>query len=1199
MPGRGVLGAEPVPHSAGHHPAVDGGRPIPIAPGGSESPRAPDVVAHPRHTYIVFSARWRELGQQTMWGSAGAKAGWAVALLLLGAVAMGAVQTARWAHARVQQVLVEVSSGLGHKVQVGRFSVRLVPSPALILEGITVGSESGTPLLQARAAVVEPDWTALAITPQAPVVLERLGLLGARVLIRHDGKGHWNLEDAFSRWQQRERSRPARELHIHHLDVDDAQVDVLDDTGHTITLRQLDILAENVVPGRPVRALVRTRLEQEGPPAALQVTITINRWPRPGETELPSGEAWLEAEAVDLGPFAGALQRARRALPARVWPGEGHLEARLKVAWTRDVQSMELNGTAHMDGLRLADTSGLGAAADLDVEVEARGNRETGRYAINRLRLTGAALQLHARADLDLGTVERVKDSDVWLQILELGAVRAALPPSLQGPPDMELSGPVVVMMGGRPSQGRVRVVADGATVRVPGWLDKPMGMPATLRANTQRHPEHVQLDTMEAVLGPVSLSGSAHVALFAGGTSTFNLDSGLVPLREVARLVPRLQTRKGRARNRARGTFRFHAHGKHSAGRPQVVLTAQLAGARAAWPHGHLRGDAVGELDVMPAATRGEPDQVRVSLDLRGLELEQQDAEGRVLLRKFSGTSGGVEMWGIGTENAVEAKRMVLSLGRAHAEVTGSVRVQPRGLEVALSVPRTTVRVRDLVASLPWMDALPPGATLVLAGQGRGSTAEPGAVRFAIQTLRVADRTMTVEARGTVWDWAHPRVRMGGRLVHVDGLALARLAGERNEPRWRTIKHAEGRFDLEATLKEPEAGRLSVTDLVVRTWKEQLDGEVHLTRLSPWAVDATLHTARIRVPTGGGRFALPWPDAAMQQRLRDGQANVRLAVDEVTGLLPPPRNVEARVTLAGCRLRVEEGVATLGRGQVAVQPSTMELCRPEPNLTLNATCTDLDVAQMLGYPDPPEAEGLLTVELALRYQGQPQDTPIRALRGTVAYSSPALTVHGLDMLASLKVGTVDAAGLTRQLNGARTRTVDPVVLYNVNHQGTLEDGILTPEGPMTVKTSFGSMTLDGTMTWDRYVDMRGSATLEPASVARLTDGRYRPRGPVTTPIRLLGRAPTMRILEVKPQAFVSDRDLPSMMEAATRAAQAARSRMKNDAERLSKQWEAQAQRGLQDLRTAVNENRPPRPPGLPLRPGSASGVSEQDGGVP
>lgn len=469
-------------------------------------------------------------------------------VIAAGVIAVALVATSlaldAYAHRHERELIGQLETRLGRKVEMGRLSVSLWRG--VVAERLTIGGSSapgdGAPLLTVERVRVRPALVRTLASLGRRVQLRDVEVVRPALQLVRLADGTFNVDQVAEHWRK---SAPAgaapqpmsartRRLignaRLGAAHVSGGRVRFVDRAagGHAVEMSGIDLALADVGLREHPSLSLRAALMGAEPNLELQARLgaagSLERLPPPLES------ARLKLGRTDLAPLVPLVDRFVAGLQA------GVASADLEVQWT-DVAKVK--GGAELRGARFAG----GAPFDATLAVDAGGDARTLDLDVRRLDLEAGGMALVAHGGLrSLAKEPRFDDFALDSRNLDFDGLRRIYP-RLDRRLGATLHGPVV--LSARASAERFSALVDltAASIAAPGRFDKPRGMPWRIDASGHARKELVEIDALTLRVAQQTLRargtvrvGAAHPPLDLTATT-----DGM-SLAAVAPLVPALQ---------------------------------------------------------------------------------------------------------------------------------------------------------------------------------------------------------------------------------------------------------------------------------------------------------------------------------------------------------------------------------------------------------------------------------------------------------------------------------------------------------------------------------------------------------------------------------------------------------------------------------------------------------------------------------
>ena len=447
------------------------------------------------------------------------------ALLIVTAIAVGGVfgggfLLERWANVRKDQLVSELQAKLGRPVKAGRMEVSWVPGFALDTGGIEIGpasaAEPGPALRIERARLRVGLWRAIfSLGRRVQVKEAALSGVTANVVRFPDGSINWRqIRDRLTGGKKAsEPMSPAtrdriRGLTVEHAGLADARVRFVDlaKGGAAAEISDLDLVVDGAGFSEPFSAHLTAAVQSKEKNLDLDAGFAAAA--RGDELTPPLlRRVTIRLRPVDVAPLAPFLGTGPLAEL-----DEGKLAVDLKVdlgaAAPGGQGTTTAKGEAHLTGARVAHGERFDASLESDVVADTiKGDVE-----VNKLRLALGAMALSSAGKLlDLRGTPRFDKFTVTSTGLDFETLRRSYPP-LEKATGVVLAGPFVVSANADADAGAQRFAAridlTGASLAVPGKLDKPAGTKLILEATGRAEGQAIRCERLVFAMGEARVEG-------------------------------------------------------------------------------------------------------------------------------------------------------------------------------------------------------------------------------------------------------------------------------------------------------------------------------------------------------------------------------------------------------------------------------------------------------------------------------------------------------------------------------------------------------------------------------------------------------------------------------------------------------------------------------------------------------------------
>lgn len=461
---------------------------------------------------------------------------------------------------------------------------------------------------------------------------------------------------------------------------------------------------------------------------------------------------------------------------------------------------------------------------------------------------------------------------------------------------------------------------------------------------------------------------------------------------------------------------------------------------------------------------------------------------------------------------------------GSAHGLMTGQPRIE--GLEIAshdLDPEKLAAWYPPLRKSLGARIGGPIALSVRAAG---GADAQQLEARLDFTQARLSLPQSLSKAAGAPMSLIAHVQGSGEREQRFD--VKADLAGVDLRPGQSLDKRPGDRMELSLVGVRKVSGvrqRIDLSQVVLRVKEDELSGK------GSAELDAAKKTTRFDLDLRGPHLDLdklllsssaetpksPPPDPRSFQGL-SGRAAVR--VDSLLYKKQAMRAATVVARLEGDRLTLEEAGAEAFSGKVSAAGTTLQLAHPDQPFHLKAQMSGVDLSQATSLVAAKKVlGGKLEASIDLDGAGQKAAAIVKSLAGNLNGHVLDGAFFGKDLIAAVAGPLAKAlpfgSGVKPTAGGQTTLGKDlPVSITFANGQARLGK-------PISVKLPEGDISMSGAIGLDGKLDMPGTVTLQPSTIARLTGGKATVTEAIPIRLRLIGlaSAPQVADLDLKDAA--------------------------------------------------------------------------------
>ncbi|MEW5851696.1 MAG: AsmA-like C-terminal region-containing protein [Myxococcota bacterium] len=1115
-------------------------------------------------------------------------AGLALALLMAAAVTL--LDRLLPSAERQRDAVVEtIHRRLGRNLTHDRVELAWDGGPALRVVALRVSGPPGTsePQLTARHVLARVDVKRTLSDWGRRLHISHVVVVQPELKLTRNALGDWNFSDvtnhvaddtaaaAHDDAQASSWGRMLHRLELPPITVVGGRIVVEDQLqGRILTVEHVQIALDRVTPLLGAHAVVDLAFRDGAHTAPLHLDARVMPLPDGRAPILPGVALTVSLSPLELGPWSALLPWEG------VWPAAGTLRVDMTGTALPGYRWVATRGSASANGLVLARGTSLGQPSDVHLDVDILGDLDRQQYVIRRLDLQAPSLSLRTRLQVEEWSLDGMRDADIALRVIDVDELRGMFPPG-ETWTGWHISGPLEATARTDANHHDLRIALDEAHVRYAGVFDKPPGTSMHIRVAAERRGPRILVHTAEMTLDDVMLAGSGDFPLRPGEPFSLQLDTGTVPIRRLAGVLPEVKQAL-RNRETVRGEMQLRVAASVVPDGEHYDATLRLRGMDVSLPHTVIRGDA--NLLASIHHHRGTTTAlIRAPLD--DLQLRLVDARRHRWLDKPRGMRASLHLRAVETGDNAHIERADLRLGRIRLTARG----EAHGLEgpsptVELHAGRVDIPLDDVRKVFPETRVVPRGMRLRGNLVVTGNPWDPDSVVARVDDAEI--KTPRSHVTGTAVVRGLVRPFLDARLVSTVDLSEIRSVSTvlPNEGVARGIVQLRGRIDAPSLLT------VKVDDLDVALRESHLRGEMRVVGLDEPHVTAVLHAdklvgAELLGPRAGefdverSPHGLPAFARRLLSRLR---ADVELHASTFVVGREVLQDVSTRFSLRNGVLRIQELRARARGGAVQALDSEVDLRSAWARSQWKLRLVDVDLAQLTAGQEEPLG-GRVNADLQFIARGRSRGDIIETMQGTVRVHAPSLRADDVNLVASLRSPLRRVLPLVR-VDG-RADPVIPAEFTDVRAEGRVARGVITLTGPMTLRSPLGFLRLQGRIHLDGTLALHGTSELEPDQVATLTGGKYRPMEARTTPLSVRGTLDAPEVRDVELGTFVEDEDIPRVIGAAAntasdarqalvREAQRAREQVAEEDRRIDERARADAQRAAEELRRRAEELR-------------------------
>ena len=235
------------------------------------------------------------------------------------------------------------------------------------------------------------------------------------------------------------------------------------------------------------------------------------------------------------------------------------------------------------------------------------------------------------------------------------------------------------------------------------------------------------------------------------------------------------------------------------------------------------------------------------------------------------------------------------------------------------------------------------------------------------------------------------------------------------------------------------------------------------------------------------------------------GKASVR--VDALRYRKSEMREVLAQIEVKEDQVTLTQARLTAFGGRVSADGTRLALAHPDEPFRIAAQLQGIEVGEAVGLFAPGKVvSGKFDGKVDLSGGGTGKPDLASTLAGILGGQLAEGAFHGKDLVAGVAGPLAKAlpGGLGKQIpSGGGSTPLGKNLPFSLKFR----DGVAELEKPLRVSTSQGDLTLGGGFRVDGTLDMAGTVSLAPQTVASLTGGRVRPQAAIPVTFKMTGPA--------------------------------------------------------------------------------------------
>lgn len=223
--------------------------------------------------------------------------------------------------------------------------------------------------------------------------------------------------------------------------------------------------------------------------------------------------------------------------------------------------------------------------------------------------------------------------------------------------------------------------------------------------------------------------------------------------------------------------------------------------------------------------------------------------------------------------------------------------------------------------------------------------------------------------------------------------------------------------------------------------------------------------------------------------------------LDAVKGSELSIERIEAKAAMVGKALDLRTLVGEGYGGSLQLSGTKIDLSQATPRWTLRAKIRGIDLASLPAH----SFDGSFDSTTEARGTGSAWEAIRRTLSGESSVSLLHADWRKLNFEAAILSTVVDQLRAVRLLAQPPKALPTGTKLGDVRQKLRIDDGWMNLEGPLKVRTTFGTATLEGRVALDQRLDLRAATQLPPSLLAELSGGKLKLKEPVPVKVSIAG----------------------------------------------------------------------------------------------
>jgi len=221
---------------------------------------------------------------------------------------------------------------------------------------------------------------------------------------------------------------------------------------------------------------------------------------------------------------------------------------------------------------------------------------------------------------------------------------------------------------------------------------------------------------------------------------------------------------------------------------------------------------------------------------------------------------------------------------------------------------------------------------------------------------------------------------------------------------------------------------------------------------------------------------------------------------------------IEGRASVKGQVLKVEKLEGHGYDGTIHLDGSRIDLSRPQPHWSIQWKVSGLELASLPSRP----LDGTLGSDASLEGTGLEGQAVERTVTGTIGLDLRDADWERLNLEAAILSTVVRDLRAVGLLENPPKNMPQGTKLGDVKEELRVEDGWMTLERPLDVRTTFGKATITGRIAVDQRLDLEASTSLPPSLLAQLTNDKLQVGEPVPIVVQIGGTITRPQVTQVE-----------------------------------------------------------------------------------